>query len=105
MQDFFSNHEGVHLFSWSPMLHGYGVVDRYLECFFRCSHLAAALSHSQVLLFNPQQHAMFFNYEQKVELLMRDTKGPQEYLPCTYRVQVRRLCLPFPRLCSPQKPR
>ena len=59
VKDFFAHHEGVHLFSWEPERHGYGVMDRYLEGVLRCTHLAAALSQCKVLLFPPSPRAVF----------------------------------------------
>ena len=64
VRSFYNNHEGVHLFSWQAEAHGYGVMDRYLECVFRCTNLAAALSHCKVLLFNPKDHPLYFSHGQ-----------------------------------------
>eukprot|EP00667_Euglena_gracilis_P000041 EG_transcript_41 len=80
VREFFTHHEGVHLFSWQASKYGYGVMDRYLECLLRCTHLAAALSQCKVLLFNPQTSPLFLCDDQKVEVVDQ-MQLLNEYLP------------------------
>ena len=70
VRSFYNNHEGVHLFSWKPKDHGFGVMDRYLDGIFRGTHLAAALSHCTVMLFNPKSHTAFFADGQRLEVFV-----------------------------------
>ena len=80
VRDFFTDHEGVHLFSWQPAMHGFGVMDRYLECLLRCTHLAAALSQCKVLLFNPSTSPLFLVDGQEVKVVGQQ-QLLDDYLP------------------------
>jgi len=80
VRDFFTHHEGVHLFSWQALKYGFGVMDRYLECLLRCTHLAAALSQCKVLLFNPQTSPLFLCDGQQVAVVDQQDLL-EEYLP------------------------
>ena len=83
VRDFFTDHEGVHLFSWQPSDYGFGVMDRYLECLLRCTHLAAALSHCKVLLFNPSTSPLFLMHGQEVEVV-NQKQLLDDYLPAEW---------------------
>eukprot|EP00668_Euglena_longa_P030596 GGOE01038186.1.p1 GENE.GGOE01038186.1~~GGOE01038186.1.p1 ORF type:complete len:2315 (+),score=765.90 GGOE01038186.1:746-6946(+) len=80
VRDFYNHHEGVHLFSWQAGKYGYGVMDRYLECLLRCTHLAASLSQCKVLLFNPQTSPLFLTHGQEVEVVNQKSLL-NDYLP------------------------